>query len=501
MGSSRVALLKHSPQQGQPLILQRQTRLLQAPQSGVPTHSMNPDATALSKGFHQPLGGHPQNSGQPMVQQRKVYIDCTHSVAPGQGTMEITDRNMPAHPSRFQDGGGLIRPAHGHQIPPQLLAVPNSCPSTRPLVQEIVATNGDLNTPLMTQPGLQNGCDMMENRAIMANTNGPGVFHGNGRVYVDELEMHKEQAIRRSSRMLNRNDLPPQYPMPTGPPVMNYPFMQAKSDWTEHVAPDGRRYWWNKSMEESTWRKPEGIRVAEEFLASAKGWKIKTSATGRRIYEHMVTHNCSLDLPAAVQNEFEDPKKTTAAPKEKHTRQLQMSERNNSEKQMVNGASTASPAILKLEARNRQLGEMLVDREVQLENLRRQIAIFDKLGKTQGPDGIAKLVHMEGMRSELEATPLLWAFDKIVQEVGNPQQRKEIDSRAASDEQEGGGVDRGALEDDTKAKSGVSTEKEEKEAARGGSVKTSTQTMDEQQITPSEGKPVQDMDVDGNQNE
>lgn len=130
--------------------------------------------------------------------------------------------------------------------------------------------------------------------------------------------------------------------------------MQAKSEWTEHVSPEGKHYWWNQRLGESTWCKPESIVLAEvrllinsfnsyvlfyiecsdlievslvsipklvgievlcvqlqEFLASAKGWKVKLTTKGRRIYEHRSTGSSCFNLPAAVQNDFES---ASAAP-------------------------------------------------------------------------------------------------------------------------------------------------------------------------------------------
>lgn len=41
-----------------------------------------------------------------------------------------------------------------------------------------------------------------------------------------------------------------------------------QSDWTEHTAPDGRKYFFNSKTKQSSWEKPEELMSQDEKLSS-----------------------------------------------------------------------------------------------------------------------------------------------------------------------------------------------------------------------------------------
>jgi pre-mRNA-processing factor 40 len=59
----------------------------------------------------------------------------------------------------------------------------------------------------------------------------------------------------------------------------------AASGWTEHVSPDGRRYYHHKARGISSWEKPNELKTRAELSAAAaadSNWKEYTAASGAR---------------------------------------------------------------------------------------------------------------------------------------------------------------------------------------------------------------------------
>ena len=49
-------------------------------------------------------------------------------------------------------------------------------------------------------------------------------------------------------------------PAPGAAPDANRP----RTDWTEHTAPDGRKYYYNAKLAKSSWEKPEELQSGQE---------------------------------------------------------------------------------------------------------------------------------------------------------------------------------------------------------------------------------------------
>lgn len=61
----------------------------------------------------------------------------------------------------------------------------------------------------------------------------------------------------------------------TGPP---------RALWSEHVAPDGRIYYYNADDKQSVWEKPSALKSKAELLLSQCPWKEYKSDTGKPYY-------------------------------------------------------------------------------------------------------------------------------------------------------------------------------------------------------------------------
>lgn len=76
----------------------------------------------------------------------------------------------------------------------------------------------------------------------------------------------------------------------------------------------------------------------QEFLASAKGWKVKVTTKGRRIYEHRTTGSSCFDLPAAVQNDFQSTSTASKQPKTNKEKPVELTDKTNHKVRITHAA-------------------------------------------------------------------------------------------------------------------------------------------------------------------
>lgn len=71
------------------------------------------------------------------------------------------------------------------------------------------------------------------------------------------------------------------------------------SRWTEHTAPNGRKYYYNSLLGKSSWEKPDELKTAEEkaLVGSLSAWKQFTAPDGRKYYYNSATKQSSWDPP------------------------------------------------------------------------------------------------------------------------------------------------------------------------------------------------------------
>jgi pre-mRNA-processing factor 40 len=71
------------------------------------------------------------------------------------------------------------------------------------------------------------------------------------------------------------------------------------SHWTEHTAPNGRKYYYNSLLGKSSWGKPDELKTAEEkaLTGSLSSWKQFTAPDGRKYYYNSTTKQSSWEPP------------------------------------------------------------------------------------------------------------------------------------------------------------------------------------------------------------
>lgn len=68
--------------------------------------------------------------------------------------------------------------------------------------------------------------------------------------------------------------------------------------WTEHTAPDGRKYYYNPVLKKSSWVKPSAL--AEAPASGESAWEEHTAPDGRKYYYNKVTKESKWTLPPGV---------------------------------------------------------------------------------------------------------------------------------------------------------------------------------------------------------
>ncbi|XP_078442394.1 pre-mRNA-processing protein 40A [Wolffia australiana] len=72
---------------------------------------------------------------------------------------------------------------------------------------------------------------------------------------------------------------------------------QQSTDWQEHVAADGKRYYYNKKTQQSTWEKPLELMTPIERADASTVWKEFTTPDGRKYYYNKVTKQSKWTIP------------------------------------------------------------------------------------------------------------------------------------------------------------------------------------------------------------
>ena len=78
-------------------------------------------------------------------------------------------------------------------------------------------------------------------------------------------------------------------------------------EWTEHKAPDGRVYYFNKGTGQSLWDKPEELKSEEEKALPVSPWKEHVSDAGKKYYFNSVTKQSLWEIPKEHQGTLPPP--------------------------------------------------------------------------------------------------------------------------------------------------------------------------------------------------
>ncbi|CAI8606206.1 unnamed protein product [Vicia faba] len=82
------------------------------------------------------------------------------------------------------------------------------------------------------------------------------------------------------------------------------------SDWAEHAAGDGRRYYYNKTTRQSSWEKPLELMSPLERADASTVWKEFTASDGRKYYFNKITQQSTWTIPEELKLAREQAHKT-----------------------------------------------------------------------------------------------------------------------------------------------------------------------------------------------
>lgn len=72
------------------------------------------------------------------------------------------------------------------------------------------------------------------------------------------------------------------------------------SEWTQHVSPDRRVYYYNTTTKESSWVKPDELLTAAERLLTVCPWKEYRSDMGKVYYHNVTTKESTWETPQEI---------------------------------------------------------------------------------------------------------------------------------------------------------------------------------------------------------
>ncbi|XP_065847148.1 pre-mRNA-processing protein 40A isoform X2 [Euphorbia lathyris] len=85
---------------------------------------------------------------------------------------------------------------------------------------------------------------------------------------------------------------------------------QSSSDWQEHTASDGRRYYYNKRTKQSSWEKPLELMTPIERADASTVWKEFTTQDGKKYYYNKVTKQSKWSIPEELKLAREQAQQT-----------------------------------------------------------------------------------------------------------------------------------------------------------------------------------------------
>ncbi|KAL3696119.1 hypothetical protein R1sor_010195 [Riccia sorocarpa] len=102
-------------------------------------------------------------------------------------------------------------------------------------------------------------------------------------------------------------------PLPGGANLSAQSSLPGASDWQEHTAPDGRRYYHNKRTKLSSWEKPVELMTPTERADASTVWKEFVTAEGRKYYYNKITKQSKWTMPDEMKLAREQADKSAAA--------------------------------------------------------------------------------------------------------------------------------------------------------------------------------------------
>ncbi|KAF8711617.1 hypothetical protein HU200_029070 [Digitaria exilis] len=236
--------------------------------------------------------GQPQNLGPPMPMQFRPVVpsqqppqfmpQAAQQFRPVGQPMPGANIGMPGQMPHFPQPGQHL--SHSSQVPPASQGVPMAYQPARPMSsapmqpqQQAAYPGGHL--PTMGAP-MQPPSYTYQPTSIPPVVQPWGAAPGQGAPHVTPLVQPAHQPVPATATLPSVSTSEP-----------------SSSDWQEHTAAEGKKYYYNKKTRQSSWEKPVELMTPLERADASTEWKEFTTAEGRKYYFNKVTKQSKWNIP------------------------------------------------------------------------------------------------------------------------------------------------------------------------------------------------------------
>ncbi|CAN6174009.1 unnamed protein product [Urochloa humidicola] len=236
--------------------------------------------------------GQPQNLGPPMPMQYRPVVPsqqppqymppAAQQFRPVGQPMPGANIGMPGQMPHFPQPGQHL--SHSSQVPPASQGVPMAYQPARPMSsapmqpqQQAAYPGGHL--PTMGAP-MQPPSYTYQPTSIPPLVQSWGPAPGQSMPHVTPIVQPGHQPVPATANLPSVNSSEP-----------------SSSDWQEHTAAEGKKYYYNKKTRQSSWEKPVELMTPLERADASTEWKEFTTPEGRKYYFNKVTKQSKWSIP------------------------------------------------------------------------------------------------------------------------------------------------------------------------------------------------------------
>ncbi|KAG2634511.1 pre-mRNA-processing protein 40A-like isoform X1 [Panicum virgatum] len=233
----------------------------------------------------------PQNLGPPMPMQFRPVVpsqqppqfmpQAAQQFRPVGQPMPGANIGMPGQMPHFPQPGQHL--SHSSQVPPASQGVPMAYQPARPMSSASMQPQQQAAYPGGHLPTM--GAPMQPPSYTYQPTSIPPAVQPWGTA--------PGQSVPHVTPLVQPGHLP--VPVTTLPSVNSSE--PSSSDWQEHTAAEGKKYYYNKKTRQSSWEKPVELMTPMERADASTKWKEFTTPEGRKYYFNKVTKQSKWTIP------------------------------------------------------------------------------------------------------------------------------------------------------------------------------------------------------------
>ncbi|CAL5064829.1 unnamed protein product [Urochloa decumbens] len=256
----------------------------------------------------------PQNHGPPMPMQFRPVVPSQQPPQfmppPGQQFRPVgqpmpgANIGMPGQMPHFPQPGQHL--SHTSHVPPASQGVPMAYQPARPMSSAPMQPQQQAAYPGGHLPNM--GAPMQPPSYTYQPTSIPPVVQpwvpapGQSMPHVTPIVQPGHQPVPTTANMPSVNSSEP-----------------SSSDWQEHTAAEGKKYYYNKKTRQSSWEKPVELMTPLERADASTEWKEFTTPEGRKYYFNKVTKQSKWSIPDELKAARESAEKASNQQSDRET--------------------------------------------------------------------------------------------------------------------------------------------------------------------------------------